>query len=376
MPHPLDSLSPEEITQASYMIRQHFGSGAHVRFCQLNLYEPHKRLVREWDNSLTKPLIPRQAFSIILERISLKVYELIVQLEPTPSIVSVKHIPGVQPNIMSDEYQKCEQVVKADERVIEAMRRRGIFDMSKIIVELWSGFFSHPSRRVSNPLLYYVPDENISPYSRPIEGLEIKVDLVDFKVIEVTELFEVPVPPSDPLAKYKNLDSVRTDLKPLEIIQPEGPSFTVRGREVTWQKWSFRVGFTETEGLVLHQIRYNDGGIQRPLFARASIVEMVVPYGDPRHPNYLKNAFDAGEDGLGRNANSLELGCDCLGNIHYFDATLCDVNGNPYTIKNAICLHEEDHGTLWKHKDWRTGLAEVRRSRKLVISFFYVDQQL
>src|SRR4051794_11904845 len=97
---------------------------------------------------------------------------------------------------------------------------------------------------------------------------------------------------------------------------------------------------------------------------------MVVPYGDPRSPNHLKNAFDAGEDGLGRNANSLELGCDCLGTIYYFDAILCDALGNPTTIKNAVCMHEEDNGILWKHKDWRTGAAEMRRSRKLVISFF------
>jgi primary-amine oxidase len=67
-------------------------------------------------------------------------------------------------------------------------------------------------------------------------------------------------------------------------------------------------------------------------------------------------------------ANSLELGCDCLGEIRYFDAWLNDNDGHAQVIKNAICLHEEDHGMLWKHTDWRTGKAEVRRSRRLVIS--------
>ena len=38
-------------------------------------------------------------------------------------------------------------------------------------------------------------------------------------------------------------------------------------------------------------------------------------------------------------------------------------------IKNAICLHEEDASLLWKHVDWRTNETEVRRSRRLVISF-------
>lgn len=68
-------------------------------------------------------------------------------------------------------------------------------------------------------------------------------------------------------------------------------------------------------------------------------------------------------------ANSLALGCDCLGHIQYFDAHLNDSKGNPYTIKNAICLHEEDVGLLWKHVEYRTGHSEARRSRRLVISF-------
>ena len=38
-------------------------------------------------------------------------------------------------------------------------------------------------------------------------------------------------------------------------------------------------------------------------------------------------------------------------------------------LKNAVCLHEEDASLLWKHIDWRTGETEVRRSRRLVISF-------
>ena len=137
---------------------------------------------------------------------------------------------------------------------------------------------------------------------------------------------------------------------------------------------------------------------------------MVVPYGDPNDPHYRKNAFDAGEDGLGKNAHSLKKvrvltpmliffvllllllyisyirliimnfffffghvcvvqGCDCLGYIKYFDAHFTNFTGGIETIENCVCLHEEDHGMLWKHQDWRTGLAEVRRSRRLTVSF-------
>jgi primary-amine oxidase len=66
--------------------------------------------------------------------------------------------------------------------------------------------------------------------------------------------------------------------------------------------------------------------------------------------------------------NSLELGCDCLGEIRYFDGVVNNNDGGPLTITNAICLHEEDYGILWKHVDFRTMDTEVRRSRRLVLS--------
>ena len=76
-----------------------------------------------------------------------------------------------------------------------------------------------------------------------------------------------------------------------------------------------------------------------------------------------------GEYGIGMLANSLELGCDCLGEIHYFDGHVSDASGNIQTIPNAICMHEEDFSILWKHFDSSTEEVEVRRSRRLVVSF-------
>lgn len=58
-----------------------------------------------------------------------------------------------------------------------------------------------------------------------------------------------------------------------------------------------------------------------------------------------------------------------MGYIKYFDAHFTNFTGGVETIENCVCLHEEDHGILWKHQDWRTGVAEVRRSRRLTVSF-------
>ena len=142
------------------------------------------------------------------------------------------------------------------------------------------------------------------------------------------------------------------------------------GNHVKWQKWELRVGYTPREGLVIHNVTYEDRGKLRPVLYRGALSEMVVPYGDPTNDHYKKQVFDSGEVGIGKCANSLELGCDCLGEIYYFDVSLYDITGKANTQKNVVCMHEEDFGVLWKHTDSRIGETEVRRSRRLVVSFF------
>jgi primary-amine oxidase len=155
----------------------------------------------------------------------------------------------------------------------------------------------------------------------------------------------------------------RTTTRPLQVIQPEGPSFQIDSNHITWEKWTMRAGFNYREGLTLHDIRY-DG---RSLFYRLSLSEMFVPYGDPRSPYPRKGAFDLGNDGAGVNANNLKLGCDCLGYIKYFDAWHVTSAGDPLKMPNVVCCHEQDDGILWKHTNFRTGNAVVTRSRLLVL---------
>ena len=97
---------------------------------------------------------------------------------------------------------------------------------------------------------------------------------------------------------------------------------------------------------------------------------MVVPYGDPSPVRSWQNYFDTGEYQVGQYANSLELGCDCLGDITYLSPVIADGFGNPREIRNGICMHEEDSGILAKHSDLWTGINYTRRNRRMVISFF------
>ncbi|KAI7344101.1 hypothetical protein KC336_g22973, partial [Hortaea werneckii] len=163
----------------------------------------------------------------------------------------------------------------------------------------------------------------------------------------------------------------RKDIKPINITQPEGVSFSFEGRTIKWQNWNVHVGFNYREGIVLSNISFNDQGTVRPIFWRMSLAEMVVPYGNPEHPHQRKHAFDLGEYGGGYMTNSLALGCDCKGAIHYMDADFVNRAGEPQTIKNAICIHEEDNGILFKHTDFRDESCTVTRARKLIISHVF-----
>ena len=160
----------------------------------------------------------------------------------------------------------------------------------------------------------------------------------------------------------------RDDLKPLEIIAARGRVVHARRQPAALAEVVAAGRLQPPRGLVLHTVGYEDGGRVRPVAHRLSFAEMVVPYRDPTPDHYRRTAFDIGEWGLGFMTTSLELGCDCLGEIAYLDAVLHDTRGEPYTIRNAICIHEEDDAVLWKHVDAEAG-AEVRRARRLVVSF-------
>ena len=367
--HPLDPLSVAEIETAVAILRAERELGSRVRFETVELKEPPKDRLTSRNGH--EPAA-REAFIILLDNETRSTFEAVVSLSEG-KVSSWTPIPGVQPRLMMDEFFECENAVKASPEFRAALQKRGINDTSLVMVDPWPagnyGVVEEEGVRLSFARSWLRASPTDNGYARPIEGVIAVVDLNDMKVLRVEDHGVVPIPPNDGNYAAEFVKDFRPDLKPLDVVQPEGPSFSVDGNLVSWQKWSFRVGYTRREGLVLHGVCYDDQGRSRPIINRASLSELVVPYGDPAEQNYRKNAFDVGEAGIGSLANSLTLGCDCLGQIYYFNAVLNNGRGEPMQIPNAVCLHEEDFGILWKHTDWRTGQVEVRRSRRLVISF-------
>lgn len=372
--HPLDPLTTAELAQASMIIRDHYRIGDRLRVETIDIAEPDKAVVRGF---VAGTPFDRVARYNVFERGRLGVWQGRIDLH-AGTIVAERFDEEARAMVAVEEVLEIEKAVRADPRFRAALKRRGLLEeVESMCVDPWTvGEFGHDiekGRRVLNCFIWMrmFPLDNF--YAHPVEGLHALVDLGTLEILQVEDHFEadgdhVPVPRTPLNYDADLLTAFRPPSSRLDVVQPDGAGFKVKGRQVTWENWDFRVGFNGREGLVLHTVGYTMDGRRRPIVYRASIAEMVVPYGTPERSHYRKNVFDSGEIGFGRMANSLTLGCDCLGVIRYFDAVVPDAFGAPRTIENAICLHEEDAGLSWKHFDVRTNRTEVRRARKLVIS--------
>lgn len=365
--HPLDPLSAAELSAVVTHAREAWKLTQHhlVAMCQLD--EPSKAEVLAWK---TGDDLVRAARIAILDRSTAEVFEGVITT--TGEVRSWKLIEGAKSPVLSTESIAAMALAKADSRVHEGLLRRGVSDPdAQVHIETWPIGAQIPKylddgRRLVWTPMWFKPTPDANMYAHPINGLYAIIDLQKLEVVDIEdgEITPTPLAPGD---FRLSQTGGHVKLKDLQIIQKDGVSCSIEGWKVNWERWNFRVGWDQREGLVIHDVRFDDNGVERRIGYRLSIAELVIPYGDPSQGTYRKNAFDTGEYGLGNYTNSLTLGCDCLGEIVYLDVAHLTPEGNVKEIKNAICMHEEDFGILWKHVDV-DGHVEVRRGRRFVVS--------
>lgn len=366
--HPLDPLTSAEIESAVAVLKSEgkFGDGMFLPL--LVLREPPKDALRAF--SPGSPF-PREAFAVILDRPANRTTEAVIDLR-RKSVVAAKVIPDVQPNVLEEEFKSVPEIVRADPAWRAAIAKRGITDFNKVLIDTWAAGVlpakgAKPGARLSRALSFYKGDAK-NGYGRPIEGVVAVVDVNQGKVIEVVDTGARPLAKKFQDFDEASLGKPRAGLKPLTVRQPQGPSFEIDGNLVRWQKWSFRFAMHPREGLVLYTIGYEDGGKVRSILHRASVAEMIVPYGDPDINWVWRAAFDEGEYGLGRLANRLKAGRDAPDNARFVDAVMAGETGEPDTWENAIAFYERDGGILWKHyEDAKRSYS--RRARQLVMMY-------
>ena len=366
--HPLDPLTPDELRAVVEGVRVARSLDDRHLFVTVQLEEPAKEVVVGWREG---DVLDRAARVVVWDQRAGSLAEGVVGVDG--GVRSWREVPGAKAPVLLAQAEVAIAATKADRRVREGLARRGITDLEHLHVETWPYGAVLPAELDDGRRLVWTPiwqrlaaDDNA--YAHPVAGLHAIVDLDTGEVLEVEDHGVRPVPQEPAHFRQSQLAAPRT-VAELEITQPDGPGFTVDGWQVRWQWWSLRVGFCPREGLVIHDVRYHDDGAERRIAYRLSIAELVIPYGDPSPGSFRKNAFDTGEVGMGYFTNPLELGCDCLGEIRYLDVSVADADGSVRTIRNGICLHEEDDGVLWKHTE-PDGHVEVRRSRRLVVSSF------
>jgi primary-amine oxidase len=429
--HPLASLNENEMKIVVSCVQKYYSSlytndtvasstttNNFIRFCGISIKEPTKESLQKYYSNPKSVVVPRQAEVIVMNSETGLGSEIIVEVcrdtekclrtnehvnssvvmdELRAAVVNVVVLPpGVQPMLTPDDCDLAEQIVYNSKEVADILKERyNITDMTKVACDPWCIHVASqaeidlvatpnskgkPNRLVQN-FLYYRPvgvGYECNQNAHPIDIIPI-IDLNEQCLVCIHGLDRLPPPaiPSTPVNFHRNLiqtneyleQSFRTDkLKPLHILQPDGPSFTISNQDgidtINWQKWSIQIGFNYREGIVLYNIMFNN----RSICSRASLVEMAVPYGDINAPFHTKCAFDVGDYGLGYCANNLQLGCDCLGHIHYIHSNVVNSKGEVIHKPNVICIHEIDNGVLWKHVEYRNNYNESRRSRELIIS--------
>lgn len=369
--HPLATLSADELRRAVAILRRSGVLTDAARIAYLGLEEPDRR------DLLAGCPVPRRARAHVLDLATVRAREVVVDLDAG----SLVHDEPVDPRaagqvpMLQEEHALVRDLLRTDPRWLAALEARGITDPTTVaLAALSAGRYpidGEDGRRMARVLGHHQPTPQTMPWAHPIDGLVAYVDLGGRTVADVVDTGPVPIPEeSGDFHVPGAFGPERTTQRPIVIEQPEGPSFSFDGDRIDWERWSLRVGYDVREGLVLHAIGFEDGGRVRPIVHRASIAEMLVPYGDPGPVRFWQNYFDTGEYLLGRLVNTLELGCDCVGDITYLDVPMVDARGEVTTLANAICIHEEDAGVLWKHTEQFTGSSDVRRQRRLVVSFF------
>lgn len=394
-PHPLDQLSVQELAKCVKVLKNyHKGHILHIKGIENE--EPPKKIMTKWLESQRsgQPIAPppRIAYGIYYVMDERRACEIWIDVA-SGEVVRFSEIKSPEhPPVDQNEIDDYEAFVKASPLYHEALKKAGITGKAAdaIAGDGWM-YGCEEEGAVPRYMMYLLysrdpnnqhPESNI--YAFPVPFVPV-VDVFEKKVVRIDWVatggddddgdsinYNTRKEGANSMAHLKPSEyfpglvpePYSTDLKPYNVIQPDGPSFTIEdGSLVKWQGWNFRVGFNPREGMVIHDIYYKD----RSTFYRLSVSEMVVPYADPRPPFSKRMAFDFGDCGGGRSANELTLGCDCLGVIKYFSGNLVEPNGEVVVRKNVICMHEQDDGILWKHTNYRTNVPTVVRRRILIL---------
>jgi primary-amine oxidase len=349
--HRLDALSAQEITATTEALTKAGRLAGSTRVATIELSEPDKSSRQ-----------PRAARAVLYDWSSGVTTELTVDLQSGVVSAPVTVSTG-DPPIRRVVIDRATEIALGDRRVVEALARAGVKDPTRVT------FLGGLGEGVRLPRRGSTISITVSPFlwdgigsDTDVDGMGVRVELVG-GVVE--DMFVAPPrQPGGPQQPRPAAPPARP-LRPLTATQPNGPSFTIRGSEIQWDRWRVHFGVHPRRGLEIFDVAIVDGEQTRPVLYRASLSELMTPYGDPEYTSwYPRDEGDYGMTIYSAARASAIVGADAPANAVFAPAVFADHRGRAVTVPRAVAIFERDGGILWRHSQ------RASRARQLVLSAY------
>jgi primary-amine oxidase len=288
---PLTPLSAAEISRAvALMVALPEVTGP-VAFPYVGLVEPPKRYVQQFRGAAVDArTMERRAEVITYDHAHGVSYRGVINLQGN-NLEKVEQLTGIQPPFLNQEGIYPMEILRQDPRFQEAMRRRGITDLSKVHIEIWMAPDDPAAKQCAHRIVKGIPfyqEEVIgNKYARPIEGVigTIRLDgdskNPNPRVLEVVDTGIRPVP-ADPFDFMgEPVVALGETGATAGALAAENPTVRVHNHLIEWDNWRLRYGIHPREGLILYTVQFRSGDQWKDVLYRGSVSEFVVPYGDP-----------------------------------------------------------------------------------------------
>ncbi len=361
--HPLDGLTTAEYWTAYDTLKAAGHLPAETLFASVLLRPPAKSSVLAWQPGQAM----RREADIVLIRGD-KSFAARVDLTAT-NVVSIEPIKGAQAPFLSSEQGGAGSYIKKDQRVIDALAKRGITDLTTVscsaLPVAYQAIPEQATQRVGFGSCTQMHGSYHS-WGRAIEGLTFQVDVAAKKIIKVVDTEIVPVPTGD--KGYEEIPEVaRPHTTSIATTQPMGPGYRINKGEISWQNWLFRMRVDPRVGTVLNLVRFVDNGRPRSVLYEGSVSELFVPYMDTVNGWNHRAFIDAGQffASIGF-LQPMKSGLDCPADAMWFDGLTVKESGAPRISGHMACMFERNlDNPAWRH--FEGGDVYGRPNRQLVV---------
>ena len=370
--HPLDPLAAEELLVIRDVLASSGRFSQNTKFAWIGLEEPAKSLVERFEPDHA---FPRRAQLAALDFDRHKSFAVTIDLAAR-RLDAVQDLAPLQPGLTDYDLERARQILDSEPKIKDALVRHGLQisgAISDSVRELFLGVGEDPALEGETGRLVrvlFISDQDAIDNFGPI--LDSVMAVVDVHGGRVVQLYDVPGVPSRKVPHDIFDAEVRgaaTPAKPLRPVQAQGANFVVDGNAIRWGNWGFRFSFNHREGLVLHQVRFDDDGRQRSILYRASVAEVVSRYGDPTHAWPGIEFLDEGNFGLGHLSVPVAPGREVPGNAVTLSPLLPDAHDRGFgrVAHDRIYVYERDGGLLMYYR--QDGATIQARATELVVGF-------